>query len=215
MTWLKNGQKKIEEDALQLAENNLNIIPESWTASIGHTTHLTAADDQGNVVSLTQTIGPNMGSKVASKDLGFLYAVSLGGYLGEYNPGDRLNSHISPTLFLKNGIIHLAIGAAGGSRIITAITQVAHRYLSQKNNLKKALYLPRVYPFEDTLWIEDHDGIRELNAEFDPDVYPIKMIDEKARFGRVHAVSYDSITKTWTGAADPDWEGTVEYHLKP
>jgi gamma-glutamyltranspeptidase/glutathione hydrolase len=211
----KEWAKKIEEDALQLAENNMNIIPESWTASIGHTTHLTAADDQGNVVSLTQTIGPNMGSKVASKDLGFLYAVSLGGYLGEYNPGDRLNSHISPTLFLKNGIIHLAIGAAGGSRIITAITQVAHRYLSQKNNLNKALYLPRVYPFEDTLWIEDHDGIRELNAEFDPDVYPIKMIDEKARFGRVHAVSYDSITKTWTGAADPDWEGTVEYHLKP
>jgi gamma-glutamyltranspeptidase/glutathione hydrolase len=143
--------KKIEEDALQLAENTLKIIPESWTASIGHTTHLTAADDQGNVVSLTQTIGPNMGSKVASKDLGFLYAVSLGGYLGEYNPGDRLNSHISPTLFLKNGIIRLAIGAAGGSRIITAITQVAHRYLSQKNNLNKALYLPRVYPFEDTL----------------------------------------------------------------
>ena len=43
----------------------------------------------------------------------------------------------------------------------------------------------------------------------------IKMIDEKARFGRVHAISYDSITKTWAGAADPDWEGTVEYYLKP
>ena len=27
-----------------------------------------------------------MGSKVATKGLGFLYAVSLGGYLGEYKP---------------------------------------------------------------------------------------------------------------------------------
>ena len=207
--------KKIEEDKLKLAENTLKSIPESWTSSIGHTTHLTSADDEGNVVSLTQTIGPNMGSKVASKDLGFLYAVSLGGYLGEYSPGDRLNSHISPTLFMKNRKTQLAIGAAGGSRIITAITQVADRYLSQKNDLKKALFLPRVYPFEDTLWIEDHQGIKNLNAEFDPKLYPIKMIDEKARFGRVHAISYDSITKTWTGAADPDWEGTVEYHLKP
>ena len=73
-----------------------------------------------------------MGSKVATKGLGFLYAVSLGGYLGEYKPGDRSNSHISPTLFMKNGKVQLALGAAGGSRIPTAITQVAHRYLSQK-----------------------------------------------------------------------------------
>jgi len=40
------------------------------------------------------------------------------------------------------------------------------------------------------------------------------MIDQKARFGRVHAVAYDSINKLWIGAADPDWEGTVENHLQ-
>ena len=144
---------KIQKDNLSFVDNTSNNIPESWTASIGHTTHLTTADHQGNVVSLTQTIGPNMGSKVVSKELGFLYAVSLGGYLGEYKPGDRSNSHISPTLFMKKGRIQLALGAAGGSRIITAITQVAHRYFLQKNDLKKALLLPRLYPFEDTLWI--------------------------------------------------------------
>ena len=41
--------KKIEEDKLKLAENTLKSIPESWTASIGHTTHLTTADDKGNI----------------------------------------------------------------------------------------------------------------------------------------------------------------------
>ena len=107
----------------------------------------------------------------------------------------------------------LAIGAAGGSRIITAVTQVAHRYLAQKSELKRALFLPRVYPFEDSLWIEDHDGVKQLNADFDMDSYPFKMIDEKARFGRVHAIAYDSISKSWIGAADPDWEGTVENHI--
>ncbi len=203
---------KIKNDKLNLVVDKLKNNTESWTASIGHTTHLTAADDQGNVVSLTQTIGPNMGSKVASKDLGFLYAVSLGGYLGEYKPGERSNSFISPTLFMKNKKLQLAIGAAGGNRIVTAITQVAHRYLSQKNDLNKSLFLPRIYPFEDTLWIEDHKEVKDLNAEIDPNLYPIKMIDQKARFGRVHAISYDSIAKTWVGAADPDWEGTVEYY---
>ena len=206
---------KIEKKQLKIAAKVMKNIPDSWTASIGHTTHLTTADEQGNVVSLTQTIGPNMGSKVASKDLGFLYAVSLGGYLGEYKPGDRSNSHISPTLFIKNGKLQLAIGAAGGSRIITAVTQVSHRYFSQENNLNKSLLLPRVYPFEDTLWIEDHDEVKELNADLDTKIYPTKMIDQKARFGRVHAVSYDSLANSWVGAADLDWEGTVEYYRKP
>ena len=58
-----------------------NEIPISWTSIDGHTTHLTTADKWGNVVALTQTIGPTMGSKVAPKGLGFLYAVTLGGYL--------------------------------------------------------------------------------------------------------------------------------------
>ena len=34
---------------------------------------------------------------------------------------------------MKNGKVQLALGAAGGSRIPTTITQVAHRYLSQKD----------------------------------------------------------------------------------
>ena len=203
--------KKIENNQIDIVKNTDLKTPYSWIAD-GHTTHLTTADKMGNVVSLTQTIGPTMGSKVATKGLGFLYAVSLGGYLGEYKPGDRSNSHISPTLFMKNGKVQLALGAAGGSRIPTAITQVAHRYLSQKKDLNTSLMLPRIYPYEDSLWIEDHDEVKSLNADLDQNVYPVKLVDEKARFGRVHAISYDSISNSWFGSADPDWEGTVEYH---
>ena len=91
---------KIEQESSSV-DLPLEEIPISWTAIDGHTTHLTTADKWGNVVALTQTIGPNMGSKVATKGLGFLYAVTLGGYLGDYSPGDRANSHISPTLIRK------------------------------------------------------------------------------------------------------------------
>ena len=203
--------KKIENNQIDIVKNTDVKTPYSWIAD-GHTTHLTTADKMGNVVSLTQTIGPTMGSKVATKGLGFLYAVSLGGYLGEYKPGDRSNSHISPTLFMKNGKVQLALGAAGGSRIPTAITQVAHRYLSQKKDLNTSLMLPRIYPYEDSLWIEDHDEVKSLNADLDQNEYPVKLVDVKARFGRVHAISYESISNSWFGSADPDWEGTVEYH---
>jgi gamma-glutamyltranspeptidase/glutathione hydrolase len=196
-----NKQKEISSVA--------DEMPISWTSVDGHTTHLTTADKWGNVVALTQTIGPTMGSKVASKGLGFLYAVTLGGYLGKYKPGDRANSHISPTFIEKNGKILLALGAAGGSRIIPAVTQVTDRYFRQNHSLETSLKLPRVYPYKDSLWIENHFGIEKLNASFVDKKLPIKYIDEIARFGRVHAVALKG--QKWIGCADPDWEGTTEY----
>ena len=187
--------------------------PESWKVAMGHTTHLTATDRFGNVTSITQTIGPNMGSKVATKGLGFLYATTLGGYLGSgYQPGDRASSHIVPTLFSKDGEIVLAIGAAGGSRIIPAVTQVAQRYFSGRYDLSSALEAPRVYPDKDTLLLESHEGIswtKEAQMFLQEKAYPFKFIEEPARFGRVHAIALDTIQNKWVGAADPDWEGTV------
>ena len=186
-----------------------NEMPISWTSIEGHTTHLTAADKWGNVVALTQTIGPTMGSKVASMGLGFLYAVTLGGYLGKYKPGDRANSHISPTLIEKDGNILLALGAAGGSRIIPAVTQVTDRYFRQNHSLETSLKLPRVYPYNDSLWVENHIGVEKLNASFVDVNFPLKYVDEIAQFGRVHAVALKG--QKWIGCADPDWEGTTEY----
>jgi len=190
------------------------IPPRSWQVAMGHTTHLSAADTSGRVVSLTQTVGPNMGSKVASPGLGFLYAVTLGGYLGDYQPGDRANSHISPTLLLKKDKVHVALGAAGGSRIPTAITQVLQRYVDQKWPIDKALEHPRVYPTADTLLIEKHQGLEwptgtEISLKHQGQ--PFRYIEEEARFGRVHAIVLDTINQRWRGAADPDWEGTASH----
>ncbi len=209
--------EKAKEWATQIENKNTwfeeaeEDIPISWTSVDGHTTHLTSADQWGNVVSLTQTVGPNMGSKVATKELGFIYAVTLGGYLGKYQPGDRANSHISPTFITRNNKMVLALGAAGGSRIITAITQVSDRLLRQNHALKEALFLPRVYPFQDSLWVENHTGIDTINADFQSKDFPLKYIDETARFGRIHAI-YNK-NNTWEGAADPDWEGTTAYFI--
>lgn len=185
--------------------------PESWGIAQGHTTHLTVADALGNLVSLTQTVGPIMGSKVASPGLGFIYAVTLGGYLGNYQPGDRAASHISPLLFMKDKTPILVLGAAGGSRIPIAIAQVAQRFLHEKTTLAAALAAPRVYFDQDTLLLETHEGINWLNT---PEALnglevPYKWIEGPARFGRVHAVALDTIAKRWKGAADPDWEGTA------
>lgn len=204
--------KQLEEKQAKMVSLSWENDPLAWTVPMGHTTHLSAADQWGNGVSLTQTVGPNMGSKVATKGLGFIYAVTLGGYLGQFQPGDRANSFISPTLVTKEDKLIAALGAAGGSRIVTAVTQVLSRYLAQGYDLEKALMLPRVYPYQDSLWIENHTGLKEINASFDPLNTAVKYIEEPARFGRVHAVAKHPKKASWIGAADPDWEGTTAYY---
>lgn len=135
-----------------------------------------------------------------------------GGYLGDYKPGDRANSHISPTFISKDNEVLLALGAAGGSRIVTAVTQVTQRYIDQKYSLNDALISPRIYPDKDTLLLENHEGIhwaKEVMDDLKADAYPYKFLSKRGRFGRVHAIALDSATRKWIGAADPDWEGTV------
>jgi len=182
--------------------------------SVSNTAHLTTADKYGNVVSLTQTIGPIMGSKVSTDGLGFLYNVTmgpyLGGYLNEINAGDRVSSNISPTLFSKNNEVILALGAAGGNKIPTAITQVSYRYLKQNFNLNESLSLPRVYKFNGPIQLESHIGVDRFYNNLDTDVYGIEKVPYEGEFGRIHAIALDTINNKWIGSSDPDWEGTVK-----
>ena len=134
-----------------------STVPPSWKTN-GHTTHLTVVDKEGNVIALTQSLGPIMGSKVASEGLGFMYAATLGGYLGEMHSGERARSHISPFIITKNGQPFLALGAAGGSRIVTAVVQVVSRVLDHKMPLNEALASARVHSGDTLMLAETHEG---------------------------------------------------------
>ena len=192
-------------------QKNANT-PEAWSAEMGHTTHLSTADKNGMMVALTQSIGPNMGSKVASPELGFLYAVTLGRYLGVYLPGQRAASHICPFIITKDGNPFMALGAAGGSRINTAIIAVSSRVIDHQLPLDKALMAPRVYHDGKEILVETHEGTgwkTTYTYELKKEGFKVKEIDQLARFGRVHAVLYDEKNGRWIGGADPDWEGVV------
>ena len=179
----------------------------------GHTTHVTTADGNGMFVALTQTLGPNMGSSVVTPGLGFLYASTLGGYWGRMEPGERARSFISPVMVLRNGVPILALGAAGGARIVSGVTQVISRIIDDRLTLAEALEAPRVHM--------NRDG--SLDAETSPIIgwTPDELTDMRAlgievtetpragAFSRVHAIQYDPGTGTWYGVADPDWEGSA------
>lgn len=187
------------------------VIPESWMALGGHTTHLSAADKNGNVIALTQSLGPNMGSKVATPGLGFLYASTMGGYLGDIQPGQRASSHIAPFIVTKDGQPYLVLGAAGGGMIVTAVVQTISRFIDRDLELPLALAAGRVHA-SDSMLVETHLGTswtRDDINQFKAWGLPVKEIDSPGSFGRIHGIYYDAKSKTWHGAADPDWEGTA------
>lgn len=179
----------------------------------GHTTHMSVVDADGFAISLTQTVGPLMGSKVVAPGLGFVYAATLGGYLGDMKPGERANSFISPLMVLKDGRPVLVLGAAGGARIVSAVAQAVLRVIDQDKSLPEALAAPRIHPgFDGSLELETSPGVG-----WSPDVVEalramgleVRTQDGIGRFGRVHALRFHPETGEWEAVAEPDWEGVA------
>jgi gamma-glutamyltranspeptidase/glutathione hydrolase len=195
-----------------------------WVGSVGaHTSHLVAQDCGGLTVSMTQTIGPIFGAKVATPKLGFAYAATMGGYLrtGPQNPGERPRTAIAPVIVTKDDKVVLALGAAGGIKIPSAIVQVISRYIDQKKTLSDSLSAPRVHP---SATIDNNNKrvvrLMAFNAETSSPGWTVEdlsywraagfEVDEvasAASFGRVHVIAGDN--GSLLGAADPDWEGTA------
>jgi len=192
--------------------------PNPWEHE-GYTTHISVADHDGMVVSLTQTIGPAMGSKVVTPGLGFLYAVTLGGYLGgDLSPGARARSGITPLLVMKEGEPILVLGAAGGLRIISAVVQVAARFIDDEVTLAEAVAAPRINPdfgrdftfaglametLSDRGWTAQQvEAVRAMGFE-------VTETPRAGAFGRVQAIRYDRETGMWIGVSDPGSEGTA------
>jgi len=185
----------------------------------GYTTQVSVADSSGMVVSLTQTIGPAMGSKVVTPGLGFLYAVTLGGYLSEdMVPGERARSGITPLLVLNDGEPVLVLGAAGGLRIISAVVQVVSRVVDDNMSFPEALAAPRVHPSLDSTlsfsglametvphrgWAEEQVSVVERLG------FRVISTSRAGSFGRVQGIRYYPMTGVWEGVSDPGSEGAA------
>ncbi len=184
----------------------------SWDPESTHTTHLSTADREGMLVALTQTIGPNLGSKVVTPGLGFVYAATLGGYLSSVAGGERARSSISPLMVLADGEPRLVLGAAGGARIVSAVVQAVCRFVDQGLPLPEALAAARVHPVEGGLSMETSPGIGWGDAVVDSVEswgFEVREVEAAGAFGRIHGIFLDPVTGEAVGVADPDWEGAA------
>ena len=122
----------------------------------GHTTNLVAVDNDDSVCVLTTSLGLGSGDFLPGFDL------HLNSMLGETDllrgalePGTRMASMMAPSIAIDgNGRPVLAAGAAGGTRLRSALVQVFAGVLDEGVGVEEAIATPRLHPVLDTVHLE-------------------------------------------------------------
>lgn len=126
-----------------------------------HTTHIAAADVDGNWVAITATVNTSFGSKVVIPGTGVIlnnqmddFSAQVGatnafGLVGaEANaiaPKKRPLSSMSPTLVFRDGHPVMTLGAAGGPTIISQVVQTLLFTLQDGMSTEQAMAQPRIH----------------------------------------------------------------------
>ncbi|MCR5871196.1 MULTISPECIES: gamma-glutamyltransferase [unclassified Sphingomonas] len=178
------------------------------------TTHFSAVDAQGNVVAMTSTIEDIWGSQLMANgmmlnneltDFSFVPARDGLPVANRVEAGKRPLSSMSPTIvYDANDRPILALGSAGGPRIIMHVTKTLIGVLDFGLPVSEAIALPNLFFDENTLLMEPSaDTGRVLDA--------LRAKGHSAREAplgsKVNAVEHAG--GAWRGAADPRSEGVA------
>jgi gamma-glutamyltranspeptidase/glutathione hydrolase len=127
--------------ATQMLAEPSELRPESE-----HTTHFTIADQAGNIIAFTTTLGGEFGSGVLLPGTGVLLNNALADFSSGQNqldPLKRAASSLSPMLVLREGKPFLAFGTRGGAAIPTTLLQVFLNIVVYGKSLGDAIAAPR------------------------------------------------------------------------
>lgn len=177
-----------------------NVNPESE-----ETTHLSVADQYGNVVSVTTTLNGGYGSKTVVGGAGFLmnnemddFSVKPGvanmyGAVGKeanaIQAGKRMLSSMTPTVVLKDNKPFLVVGTPGGTTIPTSVFQTLVNILEFGQSPLDAVNNPKFHHqwLPDQLMVEK-DFSAELKAEMEKMGY--KVVN-RGQIGRTEVIKLD------------------------
>jgi gamma-glutamyltranspeptidase / glutathione hydrolase len=131
----------------------------------GHTTNLVTVDDEGSACVLTTSLGLGSGDFLPGYDLhlnSMLGEADL--HRGPLEPGARMESMMAPTVVFDGDGLVLAAGAAGGTRLRTALVGVLTAILDEGIDPQSAVDRPRVHPAGDLSNAEPGVGEAALAA---------------------------------------------------
>ena len=169
LTSKEYAKERLDLISMKNATPSIEIAHGSWNNKESvETTHYSVMDKAGNVAGITTTINLSYGNKKVVDGAGFFLnnemddfsskpgvgnAFGLIGFdANAIQPFKRPLSSMSPTVVVNNtdkGM--LTVGAAGGSRIITAVLQTIISVLDHDLTVDKAIDTPRTH----SQWLPD------------------------------------------------------------
>src|SRR5262249_37590813 len=116
-----------------------------------YTTHFVIADQDGNVVNSTQTLGMLFGAKVMAPGTGIWLNNSMQyctfepkGNPLDALPGGRKLAGFCPMIVMKSGRPWIAVGSPGGHTIVQTVPQIVMNMVDFRMDVQEAIAAPRL-----------------------------------------------------------------------
>ena len=177
------------------------------------TTHFVTVDAAGDVVSMTSTVESIFGSQLIANGYflnneltDFDLAPTQDGVptANRVQAGKRPLSSMSPTIvYGPDGKVVLAVGSAGGKRIIMHVTKVLIGVLDWGLDAKAAMELPNLFYGKNGVLIENNAAGQAIAAKMKPFGYSFTATSLGSKLNAVERTEAG-----WRGAADPRGPGS-------
>ncbi len=176
------------------------------------TTHVVVVDEDGTMVSMTNTLSNFFGSGLAVS--GFFLNDQLKNFapnpasVNAVAPLKRPRSFVAPLMLLEDDRPVLGIGSPGGRRIPNAVAQVIVRWAGHGEELESAVQQPRFHMERARLLVEaplDSDALEQLVSWG----YEVREhLPTTEYYGAIQALEVDWDTGEVTGANEIRRQGT-------
>ena len=180
----------------------------------GMTTHFATADRDGNVVTVTQTLGGGFGCAVAPGDTGiFLNNMSFWFDLEEGSPnligaGKRVDFCIAPTQTLRDGKFFLSIGTPGGWGILQTTPQFLMHVLDYGMNVQEAIEAPRFRCVQGYQIEMEERFPRHVRRALEDKGHDVGVVEAfSMSVGGCQGIRVDTDAGVFQGGADPRRDG--------
>ena len=183
------------------------------SSEVAGTTHFTAVDKNGNIANMTSTIEGPFGSQLMAGGFflnneltDFTFAPEKDGapVANRVVGGKRPLSSMAPTVvFDRDGRAVLALGSAGGKRIIMHVTKTLIGVIDFGLPLQQAIDLPNIYFGGGGLEVEQNSMLSAMANGLGKFGQKVRPVDLGSKVNGAQRIG-----NSWTGAADPRSEGT-------
>ena len=172
------------------------------------TTHICVADNAGNSVSMTHSLGSSSGA--VTEGLGFMYNNCMmvfdprPGHTGSLAPGKARFSALSPTIVFKDNKPFLLVGAPGGTTITMGNLQAILNVIDFGMSAQEAVSAPRFTTTSDTIEVTNRI-LRSTERDLQARGYPTLRHAMSYMHPTVHTIRIQD--GQLDGGADPSADG--------